>query len=258
MSLRLAAFFVILSLAVLAQEPASPDIQLAKPYYINANEAARETVFDIHDNTFGVLYTDQHGVSSTIELQIHNSRLELVGRFVLDKVPGSNQYTVDMSKLGMEVEAGATYYCSMTDESGKQYRWMVRLAERPVTELVVSLSAHTRQLACGQPVGNLVEFTGTVTNGSGPYSFSWYVLDESKSNFVYQPRNENVANKDGGSAIVVDKSPGYYVLLDVSDSCNGKGRKMLYISCVKKRKKINTLFVEPLQDVSSQSINKSR
>jgi hypothetical protein len=231
----------------------TPEINLKKYYYINANQSHSQSVYDIQDQVFGIQYTDNYGLTPTIELKIFDSGNELVGRFTLDKIRGVNQYAMDLKNLTTKVQMESVYYCSMKDENGFEYRWTVRPVEKPKVDLDITLSVNAKQLSCGGATGNLVEFTGSVTNGRGPYSFSWYVMDESKSQFLYQPKNDLMETSGGKSLIEVDKSPGYYVMLDVTDACGGIGRKMVYIECQKNRKKINTFFVEPLPNSSKHA-----
>jgi hypothetical protein len=49
--------------------------------------------------------------------------------------------------------------------------------------------------------------------------------------------------------IAVDKKPVYFVALFVTDACGNQGKRMVQIVCDKAGKNINTIFVEPLNNL---------
>jgi hypothetical protein len=97
----------------------------------------------------------------------------------------------------------------------------------------------------------LIDFDGRVIGGNAPYVLNWYVINEASTQFLYQPLESKLENSNGTSTITVDKQPVYKVMLLATDACGNSGRQMVVVSCGTDTKKINTLFVEPLNNLNS-------
>jgi len=82
-------------------------------------------------------------------------------------------------------------------------------------------------------------------------------MNESQTDFLYQPKEEEVKTAGQSSVVEVDKDPAYYVVLDVTDACGATSRKMIYMQCDVKKRGKNTLVVQPL-DKFPEIINKYR
>jgi hypothetical protein len=224
------------------------EINLKEPYYIDVNQANNSVVYEVRNNVMGIVFNDGIGQSKDIRLEIIKWNSKVVGNFVLDKIPGQNQYTIDMANLNEPFEAKGTYTCKMTDEVGNRYLWYISNAVNKKMEIDASIEIKTVALRCGEEFGNLVEFYSVVKNAATPYSVSWYVLDEAKADFLSQPKNEIVLEKGKTSMIEVDDRPSYYVVMDVTDACGNNTKKMVYITCEEGKKKIHSIFVEPLKN----------
>jgi hypothetical protein len=90
-----------------------------------------------------------------------------------------------------------------------------------------------------------------IKNGVAPFTINWYVMDAGMNKLLYQPREEIVAKQKKASMIQVDRAPGYYVILDVTDACGTNSRKMVYLDCEQLKKKVNTIFVQPIPAMQS-------
>jgi hypothetical protein len=94
--------------------------------------------------------------------------------------------------------------------------------------------------------GNQVEFYSEIGNGKAPYVLQWYVMNNNKSEFLYQPKEEIVQHSSETSIIQVEQQPDYYVMLFVKDACGNIQQKMVHLICEEGKKVINSLFVEPI------------
>jgi hypothetical protein len=253
--MMLTAVACLIAFQSMSQLPVEIDPKPKTAYYIDVMKAEKEQIFEIQEGLLHIQYTDKVGQWKQIGLQIFNWKLELVGSFTLDKSFGLNNYAIDLSKKLATIEMGKVYSCSLTDESGNRYAWNVRPIE-PVKskDLAVNIIIKPRHLSCSDESGNLVEFHGDIKLGKAPYNVKWYVMNSGKTDFLYQPR-EDIVSLAGNTAIIqVDKSPAYYVMMDVTDACGTNAIKMVFLDCQVNKKKINTIFVDPTQNLMKNTV----
>jgi hypothetical protein len=216
------------------------------PYYIDINQSEKSDVYEIQDGFLSLQYHDNVGRQKQIDLKIYNWKLELVATFNLDKSYGLNNYNIDLKDVA-PLEDGLNYLCMLTDESGTKHEWNIR--ETPVnkSELQVGIFVNPLSVECSGAEGNLIEYYGQITQGRGPYAVRWYVLNEARTDFLYQPKEDQLKDPGKTSVVEVDQAPSYYVVMDVTDACGATGRKMIFMTCEENKNTINTVFVEPLQ-----------
>jgi len=224
-----------------------PRLVLNKPAFIDVNNTKQENVFDIREGLMGITYVDHVGKSTELEIVILDWKSEPVITLKLDKVMGLNEYTIDLEEAGLDLSNGSIYTCLMKNEIEQEHRWSIRKGAnaKPGT-LNPDILVKPIVGDCSKPLeGSTIEFYGSVEKGNAPYTLNWYVMNEAKTAFIYQPKEEIINQTDEISMITVDKSPSYYVTLHISDVCGNTGTKTVRVVCENKRKNISTIFIEP-------------
>lgn len=234
------------------------EIKLYKqaPYYIEVNKYNNLEIFEIQEGLLNLQYHDNYGINKTIAFRIMNWKQELVGVFELDKQLGLNNYTIDLNEH-FPMEAGVVYSGQMIDEGQNVYKCRFQQVNIPESDLHVDIFVNPVNLKCGDLYQNLVQFYGNIKNGRAPYNVSWYVINEARSEFLYQPKEDVLLSADKTSIIEVDKSPAYLVMIVVTDACGAKAQKMVYLGCTENEEKVNSVFVEPLKDFKTMNPVKS-
>lgn len=234
---------VCLPLTVVSQ--IIPPIEPPPAFNIDVNAATRADIYTIFEGAFGLVYFDRYGVSKTIPLKIYNQRNEQVAAFALEKSLGMNTLTVNL-KNEISIRDGDQYFCVVTDEKQEVHEWFIKQLPKKKSELTVDLFINPIRLNCSNDLEvNSVEFYGNISKGKGPFTVNWYVLNDSRTDFLYQPQELILEQNGETPVIIVDKSPGYYVIFDVKDGCETRARKIVYMQCQPKKKKANTVFIEP-------------
>ncbi len=239
-----ATLLFMLALPAHAQLPI--EINPKVPYYIDVNQSDKSDVYAVHDNYLSLEYNDKFGLQKQIDLKLYNWKLELVGLFKLDKIFGLNNYNINLKNMA-PLEKGFNYLCVLKDESGNDYQWYIKQEAEKKGEISADIFVNPLSLECDEEAGNVVEYYGQISNGRGPYTIRWYIMNDTKTDFLYQPREDKLEDPGKTSMVEVDKAPDYYVMMDVTDACGANAKKMVFIRCQEKKKIINTIFVEPLQ-----------
>ena len=234
-----------------------PEIKLKEPYLIDVNKADKSQVFEIKDNVMGILYLDGGSSSGEISMKIYTWDNKLTGNFLLDKNPGQNQYTIDLNEINLSLNTKEIYTCRLINGLGNEYTWYIKGVIPKKKVIDADIRVNTVKLTCNQDFGNLMEFYGVIKGAVAPYSISWFVMDTGRNSFLFQPKNDIVEKSGKVSMIEVDKKPGYYVVMDVTDACGNNTKKMVYVSCQETKKKINSIFAEPII-INNRNANGSR
>lgn len=217
-------------------------------YYIDINQAQLSNVFEIQDGLLSLQYHDKHGRSKNLALKVYNWKREVVAQFELQKTYGQNYFNIQLDN-DMVLENDRLYSCEISNEVGNTHTVLFK----PVAPIkndppFVNILINPIHFKCDDPSGNnIAEFYGEIKNGKPPYTVNWYVMNNTRTDFLYQPKNEIIPRPGFTSVIHVDKDPEYYVLLLVKDACGAENRQMVHLICEDKNKKINTIFVEPLR-----------
>jgi hypothetical protein len=236
-----------LHFVTVAQAPL--EIDLKTPYYIDVNNVSQANVYEIQEGLLSLQYHDKIGWKKEIEVTVFNERSELVATYALDKNFGLNHFIIDLKKSLGEIPNNKNYHCQLLDESGNKYQWTFKQIEPVKSDLTVNIFVNPRRMKCTGYNANLVEFSGDIKKGNAPYTVRWYVMNLGKTDFLYQPKELIVEASGTTSAIQVDQNPAYYVMIDVTDACGTNAKKMVLMDCKNRRKKINSIFVEPLRSV---------
>jgi hypothetical protein len=222
-----------------------------KPYYLDLKNSGPQ-VHELYDDLLSLQYDDRQGKTGSLPLTIYNWRREKVGYYTLRKEYGANYFNVPLT--GMDLIKGETYRCHVVNETGQTYELLFKVVQAsgrnaPVANIIVSPVS----FKCGNPLRNVVEFYGEISNGKAPYRVSWYVVDDTRTEFLYQPRNVQIDIPGRTPIIRVERNPAYYVMLHVIDACGNEHQQMVQLTCSDRRKKINTVFVEPLETLPNKS-----
>lgn len=248
--LPLVNMIVLLALVLCSNKSQAQGTSVAKraaPYYIDLNNAAPGKVYDVRDEMLSLEYRDSYGTWKEVPFRIYDWKHELVGSAALGKTFGLNHFTVRLNELNTSWETGKVYVCRFEDESGRKYELPIRIASPaktagPVIDIVVNPLA----MKCDGLSASVAEFYGNVKGGKAPYTINWVITNSNRTDLLYQPREE-VITTGRSSVITVDKAPDYYVLLQVKDACGNVEQKMVHLMCGERKKKVSTIFVEPLQ-----------
>jgi len=215
------------------------------PYYIDLNTADGARVHEISDKTLSLQYFDSYGKWKEIPLKIYDWKRNLVATLSLDKAYGLNSFVIKLEDIYSDWHLNEVYVCELRDESNRKYELPVKLIpmpDRPAPS--VDILVNPLEMKCDGISPNVVEFYGQIEGGKAPYIVDWYIVNDARTEFLYQPREEIIKTAGKTMVITVDKKPDYYVMLYVKDACGAVQQKAVNLVCQDKRKKINTIFVE--------------
>lgn len=247
-SILVASLMLSLTVNVAGQEV--PALNTKPLYYINVNQVSSQDVIKIFNNVLSFEYYCANGDGGLLTLTINDWKQKEVAAYRLKASLGLNQYLVDLENSDVMLADGGIYNCTLKqgDPEKKQISWSIQQAPLPkVDSLTIQIQSLPKVMNCSdlnEP--NLIEFYGQVTGGTAPYTLNWYVTDQNKTNFLYQPREDVLPTARTTSMISVDKSPEYTVLALVTDACGRTGYHATVVGCAKKKKAIHSIFVNPL------------
>jgi hypothetical protein len=231
------------------------DIKPKTPYYFNINTASKSETLQIQEGLLHLQYEDKFGAWKELPLQLYDGEMKLLGNFKLNKRFGLNNFSINLnSGLSKSMAPNKLYHCMVQDESGKTYEWTIKSINRIESDdFFVNIFVKPKEISCDKPLGNLVEFYADIKNGRYPYSVRWYVVNLGKTDFLYQPKEDIIVDSESTSAIMVDKAPAYYVILDVTDACGTNSKKMVFLDCEPEKKRISSIFVTPFDPIKNKN-----
>jgi hypothetical protein len=222
--------------------------QSKSAYYLDISKGNGMVVHEIHTEALNIQYHDFYGKQSEVPLRLFNSKQEEVAKFLLSKQYGLNHFKIALGALYSAWSNDEIYRCQLIDERGHKHELLLRKGVLDAEEVVVNISVNPITLTCEETIGNLVDFYGSITGGKAPYVVRWYVLNNNRTEFLFQPR-EQVIDRPGNTMTTrIDKNPDYYVMMFVKDACGKEDQQMVHFVCDESKKKINTIFVEPLKN----------
>lgn len=217
------------------------------PYYINLNSVEKGTVHEVSDQRLNLEYYDAYGTAKEFLFKIYDWKRNMVASFRMDKAFGLNNYVIKLDEAFNGWELNQTYIGELVNEAGTLYKLPIRIVPPPDPKgPEVTITVNPLEVGCKGLSTSLVEFYGVVSGGKAPYSVSWFVLNNTRTDFLYQPKEELISLAGKTPLIRVDKNPEYYVVLYVKDACGKEGKRIVNMVCENNRKKINTIFVEEL------------
>lgn len=215
-------------------------------YYINLNESNPAIVHEVHKKKLALQYVDNHGVLPAVDMTIYDWKMAKVAQVRLNKERGLNHFVVALEELPVNWDMDKLYRLSMITEGNHKTELTFKLMQPAKTEFAISIRTNPVQFSCESTSAKLMEFYGVIEGGNAPYTAQWFVVNNEKNDFLYQPKEAKVSKAGNTSAIQVDKNPDYYVMLYVTDQCGNLQKKMLHVVCETSKKKIHSVFVEPL------------
>lgn len=249
---RCYVYFMFLLLVMPLTGLAQKSTTEPSPYYLDFNAQSNLSVHDLFSASLNLQYEDRYGRLNELPLTLYNSKHEKVNIYALSKSYGLNHFNIDLGATYDAWTEKEIYTCEIKDETGKNYRILLRKKIPETADPSVSILVNPVHLKCQDLTGNLVDFYASIKDGKAPYTVNWYILNESRQDFLYQPREQSI-DRPGNTVIVrVDKNPNYYVMVTVRDACGKEAKQMVYLVCEEKKKKVNTVFVEPLQKLPKQ------
>lgn len=229
------------------------------PVYININNVQETKVYEVKGTTVGIEYHDYKGQLGEILLSIYDGQRNLITTLKLNKSFGLNNFLLNLDEIGGTWVMGKTYLFKFTIENNEVMKLLVKLSPKllnvnPSVDLIVN----PVQFSCDNLSAKLVDFYGVIEGGRAPYTTRWYVINDEKTDFLYQPREEKITNPGQTMVISIDKSPDYFVMLYVTDACGNTEKKMVHVVCEDGTKKINSVFIEPLNKTLIDKLNANK
>jgi len=239
-------------LGVLAQEEGTA-------YYVNVNDANQSKVFEVQDKKVALQYHDYNGQWKEMLLTIYDWRRTQLVQLKLSKSFGLNNFIIDLNETKIKWELNNIYTFEILAENNQKFEILIKLIPTPEK---AGLEANIRvvpvQFKCDELSSKLMEFYGDINGGKPPYKVQWYILNDSRTDFIYQPREERIETAGQTMVVQVDKAPSYNVMLYVTDACGGLQKKMVHVVCEDGKKKINTVFIEPLSKTLIDKVNAAK
>jgi hypothetical protein len=225
------------------------------PYYINVNESDQNNVHEVQNKTVALQYHDYTGQWAEMPLTIYDWKLNKVAQLKLSKSFGLNNFVIKLEEVPATWELSKVYSFEIATEN-KKYGLLVRLISAPEKAgPEIDIVVNPLQFNCDVLSAKLMEFYGDIKGGKAPYTTQWFVLNNQRDDFLYQPREEKIASAGQTMVVRVDKAPDYYVMLYVTDACGSTQKKMVHVVCEEGKKKINSIFVEPLNKTLLDQLN---
>jgi hypothetical protein len=214
-------------------------------YYLNVNQSSHY-VHEIKGDVLALQYTDSYGQWKELPVTIYNWKREKIAQLNLSKSFGLNNFVINLFEVNGTWELNKIYTLEITDERNHKLETLIKLIPKPEDGPEVNIVVNPIQFKCDLLSPKLMDFYGEIKGGKAPYKTQWYVLNEQRNDFLYQPREEVIPSAGKTMVISVDKSPDYYVILYVTDACGNKEERTMHVVCEDGKKKINTLFIEPI------------
>jgi hypothetical protein len=239
-----------LFLSQMSQAQGQESLHVEMPSYLDLNRMNHDAVTDVATDVLGLQYLDAYGQSRQITLKIFDWRRTQVAELKLTKSKGQNRYVLKLDEILVGREIGKIYSFSFVDEVNKAYQFSIRFAKAPEKHPIdANIYVNPKYVHCTEDLeGNLVEFYGNTARGKAPYVVTWYVLNESRTKFLYQPKEQRLARPGVTPSILVDKAPDYYVIMSVVDACGSEQHQVVHLQCDDGQKKVNTVFFESIQE----------
>ena len=218
-------------------------------YYIDLTSTIatnKPYTLDLNDSSLNFQYHDFIGKTKSVGLQLLNWKKEVIVSYRLEKEFGLNFFHIPLIASTTGIVKDELYTVQLQDESNKIHTALLKWATPVLNEFTLNVVVNPKFLECAYVDGNLVEFVADLQGGKAPYTINWYVMNDSRTDFLYQPRTEKLPKSGKSATISVDKSPDYYVLVYAMDACGNESKQTVHLTCEEGKKKINSLFISPL------------
>jgi hypothetical protein len=214
-------------------------------YYVNLNNVREGSIHQVSDFKLNIEYHDVYGTAKEFLFKIYDQQRIVVATLRMDKTAGLNHYSVQLDDVYKGWQQDHVYIGEMKDEDDNLHVLPIRIVAPPeLPDPVVNIIANPLKIGCDDLTQSLMEFYGEIKGGRAPYKVNWYVLNKTRTDFLYQPKEELIELAGKTSKIMVDRNPEYNVVLYVKDACGKEDKQILNLDCGKDKEKINTVFVE--------------
>lgn len=244
--LRATLYIVLIELGIALGCSAQLQPNKEKPVYyhnINLNSSQAGLIFEPRLN---IQYYDSYGEKESLNLKVYNTKRETVGEYSVHKDFGANYYTIQIENIFSAWSVDEMYSVEIVNEANAVNVLLLKKIAPPKVEgPQVNILVNPIRMKCEKSEPGTVEFYGQISGGKTPYTTSWYIMNQSRTNLMYQPRQDVIARPGNTPVVTVDAAPEYVVVLNVVDACGNEVTQQVVVTCDTKEKKINTLFIEP-------------
>ena len=232
--------------------PADPTV----PYYIPLERNDEPLVYDLYGDILSLRFDDVYGQEPGMILDIYDWKRDKLANLLLDKRFGINHYSVDLKKIGGTFMPGNVYSIEVSDDRGNLHRaWVKPIEDEDTTGPGLNLFVNPLQVECSKGSESTMEFYAHIEGGRAPFQVYWYFLNENRNSLLYQPVEQFVDKPGSTPKVTVDQPLSYHVLLLVKDICGNEKQQAVQLACDQGQQKVNTLFVEPLQEMVDPTQN---
>jgi hypothetical protein len=250
--MKLYLTLVYLTMVAFASFGQNGEAKNATFFDINADEPG--TIHPLYSAALNIQYHDMFGQSNEIALTVANAKGEIVSSYALSKTYGINLFKIDLGSLYESWKEKDIYTFSLVDEMGRSRKILLKKSLPLSEEITLGILVNPVHMDCEAMAGNLVDVYGSIEGGKAPYEVNWYIMNEARNEFLYQPREQQIQRPGNTAVIRIDKNPAYHVMMLVRDACGKEQKQMVLVTCTESKKKVNTLFVEPLKKLPEQPI----
>ena len=224
-----------------------------QPYYIDVNSDNGE-VNTLNKKSINLKYQDKTGDEKPLFLQVVSWDGEEIANYSLSKAYGLNYYTISVEDYFDEWNTGEIYRFSFRDGKYFENKLLIKKIDPNKDNLPIpNIVINPLNLDCEGLEGSTVDFYGQISGGKAPYEINWFVLNLDRTQLIYQPQSEKVADEGKTSTIRVDSNPEYCVMLFVVDACGNEAEQMITVTCPKSKIRVNSLFWNPLKPFKRNS-----
>jgi len=208
-------------------------------YYFDVTEPDAQ-VHSVYERSLNIEYNDIYGMQKSLVLQVFDKTQQMAGQYQLDKTFGMNHYRLNAESFSED----EVYRGVFTDEGRKEHKFYFKPEppeerEGPPID-IVSLPVN---FSCAEGSPKIIDYYGEISGGVSPFEIDWFIVNQNKTDFLYQPLHILAKELGKTSVITADAAPPYYVVMAVKDFCGGESKKVLLVECDASEKQIHTLFI---------------
>jgi hypothetical protein len=224
-------------------------------YYIDLLHRDRLDINEVRGELLNLKYEDRYSGTTEFTAELFDWQKNLLQSRTFRKKFGQNLYSIPLREFFGGWEPGKIYSLVTHDDTGKKHVCYIRVPEEGEREIPeVEIQVDPLVLDCSSPDESLIQFSGKISGGKGPYRISWRVMDEALVS-LYQPRDEKVPVLGHTPVIRVDSPPNYVVSLQVVDACGTEAEERVLITCGEQIKKTNNVFFQQQKELPEPGPN---
>ena len=218
-------------------------------YYLNINDLEPGYIYRVNTAKFGFEFNDKIAQAPDMTMRIMDHQHRVVSSSRLDKNLGLNHYALDTDLFLPEAMIDSMFYFEFAFENRKKISVPVMRVQPENFPLSVSIMVVPVENGCENLTTGLTEFYSQINGGRAPYQVNWYVLNEAKTDFLFQPREEHLTAAEQRSKVIVEYNPAFSVALYIKDACGKEDKQIVTLTCDQEKQSINTIFFEELDQL---------